>query len=94
MKSQSAVLRLTARHRSAVVCFFYPIDTLILCGCSGFRSCLGRGDSDGVGGNYVIGASLGDCKTTVFSIYRLAATNLPEKLPLREVKYSIVVLVW
>ena len=38
-----------ARYRSAVVGFFYPINTLTLCGCSGFRSCFGRGDSDGVG---------------------------------------------
>ena len=38
------------------------------------------------GGNYVIGASLGDyyCKTTtmmVFSIYRSSSTHLSEELP-------------
>ena len=39
------------------------------------------------GGNYVIGASLGDyyCKTTtmvlVFSIYRFSSTHLSEELP-------------
>jgi hypothetical protein len=70
-----------------VVGFFYPINTPMMCGCSGFCSCLGRGDSDGVGGNYVIGASLGIIRRPCLLAFRFASTNLPEKLPLKEVEF-------